>query len=99
MELKPGLRLASQVSDTEFVVIKGSGDHDLTCGGAPAVPVGDPLAHQGSGDAEGTSLMGKRYTDDDATVEILCTKPGAGALTLDGTDLVLKESKPLPSSD
>jgi hypothetical protein len=99
VELKPGQRLASQVSDTEFVVIKGSGEHDLSCGGSPAVPVGDALAHQGSGDAEGVSLMGKRYTDADATVEILCTKPGGGALTLDGTALVLKESKPLPSSD
>lgn len=100
MELKPGLRLASQVSDSEFVVIKGSGEHDLSCGGAPPVPVGDPLAHQGaSTDPQGGILMGKRYTDGGATVEILCTKPGPGVLTLDGEALVLKESKPLPSSD
>ena len=100
MELKPGLRLASQVSDTEFVVIKGSGEHDLSCGGAPAVPVGDSQAHAGgSGAPDGGTLMGKRYTDAGATVEILCTKPGAGALSLDGETLGLKESKPLPSSD
>ena len=47
----------------------------------------------------GGTLLGKRYTDDDGTVEILCTKPGAGTLTFDGQALTLKESKPLPASD
>ena len=101
MNLKPGARLSSQVCETEFVVIKGSGDHELACGGAPAVPVGDPAAHQGgiSGELSDGTLLGKRYTDDDGAVEILCTKPGAGTLTFDGQVLTLKESKPLPASD
>lgn len=101
MNLKPGVRLSSQACETEFVVIKGTGDHALECGGAPAVPVGDPAAHQGgiSEDLSGGTLLGKRYTDEDGTVEILCTKPGAGTLTFDGQVLTLKESKPLPASD
>jgi hypothetical protein len=32
-------------------------------------------------------------------VEILCTKPGAGTLTLDGQALSVKATKALPSSD
>lgn len=101
MNLKPGVRLSSQACETEFVVIKGTGDHSLECGGAPAVPVGDPAAHVGgiSDDLSGGTLLGKRYTDEDGTVEILCTKPGAGTLTFDGQVLTLKESKPLPASD
>jgi hypothetical protein len=101
VNLKPGLRLSSQVCDAEVVVIKGSGDHELGCGGSPTVPVGDPGAHQGTVSeelADGT-LMGKRYTDADGTVEILCTKPGQGTLTFDGQVLTLKETKALPSSD
>jgi hypothetical protein len=99
--LKPGLRLSSRVCETEFVVIKGTGDHALECGGAPAVPVGDPASHQGgiSDDLSGGTLLGKRYTDADGAVEVLCTKPGTGTLTFDGQVLTLKESKPLPASD
>ena len=40
MILKPGLRLRSQVGETEMVVIKGSGDHELACGGVAVVPLG-----------------------------------------------------------
>ena len=48
--------------------------------------------------AEG-SLLGKRYEDETAGVEVLCTKPGPGALACDGRALTLKSAKPLPSSD
>ena len=101
MNLKPGLRLSSQVCDAEVVVIKGAGDHELACGGAPLVPVGDPAAHQGrvSEELAGETLLGKRYTDADGMVEILCTKPGRGTLSFDGQALALKETKALPASD
>jgi hypothetical protein len=48
--------------------------------------------------ASGT-LTGKRYVDDAGTVELLCVKAGKGSLSLGGVALVLKEAKPLPSSD
>jgi hypothetical protein len=101
VNLKPGLRLSSRVCDAEVVVIKGAGDHELACGGAPMVPVGDPDAHQGQVDDQlaGGTLLGKRYTDADGTVEILGTKPGTGTLTFDGQALALKETKALPASD
>jgi hypothetical protein len=50
-------------------------------------------------DWPGGTALGKRYVDAEGTVEILCTKSGAGSLHLDGRPLSLKESKPLPSSD
>lgn len=100
MLLKPGTRLRSAVCDAEVVVVKGSGEHELTCGGASlvAVDADDARGEIDPAQADGT-LLGKRYTDDAATVEILCTKAGAGSLALDGTPLALKSAKPLPSSD
>jgi hypothetical protein len=51
-----------------------------------------------AGHAGGT-LRGKRYTDTTSGVEILCVKPGAGALSVDGRLLELKTAKALPASD
>ena len=39
-ELKPGTRLQSTVCTTEVIVVKGDGEHALTCGGAPMVEAG-----------------------------------------------------------
>ncbi len=46
-----------------------------------------------------TTLIGKRYVDATETVELLCTSSGTGALSCDGTEMVLKSAKPLPASD
>jgi hypothetical protein len=101
MQLKAGQRLASTVCDAEVVVVKApEGDVEIGCGGAPMVEVGqDP--ERGTLDASlgDAALLGKRYADEDAGLELLCTKAGAGALTLGGTVLGLKGAKPLPSSD
>ena len=48
--------------------------------------------------ADGTQ-MGKRYVEEDETVELLCTKPGDGSLGIGNALLAIKESKPLPASD
>jgi hypothetical protein len=47
----------------------------------------------------GGTLLGKRYADEASGLEVLCTKAGAGTLTLDGVPLEVKSPKPLPSSD
>ena len=47
----------------------------------------------------GGSLLGKRYVNAAGNLELLCVKPGDGSLAADGESLVLKEAKPLPSSD
>jgi hypothetical protein len=99
---KAGLRLSSVVCDTEVIVIKApSDDLDLRCGGQPMVELGDatrsgePVAPFDTG-----TLIGKRYaTSDDPAVEVLCTKAGAGTLSIAETVLPAKEAQPLPSSD
>ncbi|WP_433755629.1 hypothetical protein [Nocardia sp. CA-135398] len=98
MELRPGMRLNSAMSSAEVIVVRApSGDVDIRCGGRPMV-VGAPPAETGppSGDP---LLLGKRYCDEDGTVELLCTKPGLGALSLGGVPLTVKVAKPLPASD
>jgi len=98
--LKPGSRFTSSVCTTQVIVVKGAGEVDLRCGGAPMLAVGA----QGDGGlptegASGGTLMGKRYVDPDETVEVLCTKPGDGSLGISDALLDLKEAKPLPASD
>ena len=97
--IKSGTRLASQVCDTQVIVVRSADSlDDLRCGGAPMVA----LDAERSGDldpafAAGT-VMGKRYVDETGA-EVLVTKAGAGTLTVGETALSLKEAKPLPASD
>ena len=100
-QLKPGTRWTSSVCDTEVIVVKGPPDEvELTCGGVTMVAAGaEPVAGGLDDGASGGTLLGKRYVDDDDTMEVLCTKPGTGSLDADGTSLQLKEAKPLPASD
>ncbi len=108
MPLKPGTRLRSQVCTTEVIVVRPAADElDLRCGGQPMIEIGsDSTVAVGAGGTpapgldEGT-LLGKRYTtaDADGTLELLATKGGAGTLSAGDVALVLKEAKPLPSSD
>lgn len=101
MELRPGMKLFSTVCDAQVVVVKApSGPVDVACGGAPMVEA-DPGGASGTPDAslgEGPAL-GKRYADDELGLELLCSRAGEGALTVNGTPLLLKGAKPLPSSD
>ena len=102
MKLGPGTRLRSAVCETEVIVVRPPADDvDLRCGGAPMVPLGEDPPAGAALDAafsEGTAL-GKRYTDAEGSLELLATKAGTGSLSVGGEALVLKEAKPLPSSD
>ncbi|MFF0818644.1 hypothetical protein ACFYVR_26375 [Rhodococcus sp. NPDC003318] len=102
MILKVGQALASVVDTTTLVVLRpADGDVSLTCGGTPMVegkvPAGDGSSIDAA-DVDG-AVLGKRYVDEASGLEVLCTKAGKGRLALDGTVLVLKAAKPLPSSD
>ncbi len=101
MELKPGTRLRSAVGSAEVVVIRApGGDIAVTIGGVPVVGLDDePGSAEIQAGSEGSTLLGKRYVNGDQTIELLCSKPGDGALAIDGVLLELKEAKPLPSSD
>lgn len=101
MMLKVGDRLGSTVCSTEVIVVRApEGDTDLTCGRSPMEPlsVRTTGARQIDEDGDGT-LVGKRYEDPESGLELLCTKPGAGALRVSGTHLDIKAAKNLPSSD
>ena len=100
-QLKPGSRWTSSVCSTEVIVVKGPPDDvELTCGGVTMVGAGDePVVGDLDDNAAEGTLLGKRYVDDDDTMEVLCTKPGDGSLGAGGTLLQLKEAKPLPASD
>ena len=100
IKINPGTKLSSTVSTAEFIVIRGTGDVDLTCGGAALAtvtpagttpPTGEPLT--------GATETGKRYTDESGDIELLCVKAGAGIPGLNGTDLTVKAARALPSSD
>jgi hypothetical protein len=102
MELKPGSRWKSAVCDVEVVVVRSTGaDVALECGGHPMVthgaakPEGLAIAAGRAGGAQ----AGKRFVDDVTGLEVLCTKAGAGSLSIDGREIAVKEAKKLPASD
>lgn len=97
--IKNGTRLASQVCDTQVIVVRSAESlDDLRCGGVPMVPVGAERSGEVDPSFSDGTVMGKRYVDD-AGAEVLVTKPGAGSLSIGQTALQLKEVKPLPASD
>lgn len=101
MEIKPGSRWKSAVCDAQFVVVRPPATPgELHCGGlavreltdaAPAEPI-DPAHAAGA-------LVGKRYTDADSGIEVLCAKAGKGSLSFDRRAMQVKDAKPLPASD
>ena len=102
MKLRPGQKLHSAVCDAQVVVVKApAGEVELGCGCAPLLDDGQEADGATTLDAslgEGP-LLGKRYADEELGLELLCTRAGTGALTVDGRALLIKGAKPLPSSD
>jgi len=102
MILKAGQSLASTTDATALIVVRApEGDVALTCGGADMI-----VGKTGVGDGKtidpahrSGALLGKRYVDEDAGLEVLCTKGGDGSLAVGGRLLEIKQAKPLPSSD
>jgi hypothetical protein len=101
MDLKAGARLSSVTDTTQVVVVKTPADDvDVRCGGHPMVPAGSdaPSAAVEPGFDGGTQI-GKRYGDEALGIELLCTKPGDGSLSIGDNLLETKTAKPLPASD
>ncbi len=101
-DLKAESRWRSAVCDTEVVVVRAPSEPaQLECGGTSMLPVGSDPEHGSSPDprwSDGT-LIGKRYELGAPAIEILCTKAGAGSLSIGGVPLTVKGSEPLPASD
>ena len=102
MELKPGSRWKSAVCSAEVVVVRPpKSPADLECGGH-AMLAFNADRPEGLTAADGLKdgvATGKRYTDEEAGLEVLVSKGGEGSLSLGGRPLKLKEAKALPSSD
>jgi hypothetical protein len=100
MVLKVGSRLRADVSACEVIVVAGTdGDDALLCAGAEMVPAtgpADPATQTATGE---DVVLGRRYTDEEAGIEVLCTKAGVGPLTFAGRELTQKTAKQLPASD
>ena len=100
--LKPGARMRSAVCSTEVMVIQAPAEEvDVRCGGAPLVDLATapPPGAAPTPSAAGGTQIGKRYVSAAGDLELLCTKPGAGSLSLGSDALAIKGAKPLPSSD
>lgn len=100
MQLRTGQRLHCHVCSASVVVVRaGNEPVDLQCDGRPLSETAGP-ASDGAGSAGGTgTVMGKRYTDADGALELLCVRGGSGSLVAGGMPLQVKESKALPASD
>ena len=101
MDIKAGSRLACPECSVELVVVRPpSSPLVLTCGGIEVVDAAADRPGGGHSDTSGEgTLVGKRYADEDSGIEVLCAKPGPGALAADGREVPIKGAKPLPSSD
>ena len=98
--LKPGLRLKSAVCAAEVMVVKGAGETDMRCGGAPMLGTGEtPGEAVAAADQMGGCMVGKRYVNQDQSIEVLCIKAGEGSLAIGAEALEVKQAKKLPSSD
>lgn len=101
MLVKPGDRLRSCVCTTEVIVVKApSIDVEITCGGEPMTK-DQPVAAATAGDSAAGpgTLLGKRYADQEAGLELLCVKGGSGQVSVGGRTLAPRQARPLPASD
>jgi hypothetical protein len=102
VKLKVGQTLQSAVDTTGVVVVRApQADVTLTCAGVEMIDPQTEVAPERTPDPAHMkgALLGKRYTDDDRTIELLCIKAGDGSLALDGQQLLVMQAKRLPSSD
>lgn len=99
MDLKIGMRLFAQNSSCEVIVIKISGTVGaISCAGLEMLP--DAPGETVPKTSDGPLVeLGKRYSEEDELIELLCSKGGVGPLAADGRVLRLKAAKPLPASD
>ena len=100
--MKPGTRLKSVVCNGEAMVVKApEGDLVLTCGGMAMSTEAEVNLDPSQAKEEHMyeCLIGKRYVNEEETIELLCVKAGKGSFGIDGEMLMGKETKKLPSSD
>jgi hypothetical protein len=102
--MKNGQQFKSAVCSTRVIVVrKPTVDNAvLHCGGVAMVDAshGAPI-EGGSADPQllGGTIMGKRYSEPESGIQVLCVAPGGGSLTINGAKLQVEAARQLPSSD
>jgi hypothetical protein len=102
--MKTGQQMQSVVCSGKVIVLRAPKDETvvLSCGGVPMVDAkSDAVQDKQAADPAllGGSVMGKRYVDAEANVQLLCVTAGEGTLTIDGRTMEIEAAKQLPSSD
>jgi len=101
MPIKTSDRLSSSTDTTQVLVIRApSVEVELMCGGSPMLSGGEAGGRlETTESGPDAVLIGKRYVDENLGIEVICTKSGAGPLSVEGRSLEVKTPKSLPSSD
>jgi hypothetical protein len=104
VQLRAGMHLVSAVSPASVIVLRApTDDVEVSCGGVAMVAAEniarDTAPAAGNGGSGSGLILGKRYAHESSELECLCTRAGAGELTVNGEPLILKDAKPLPPSD
>ena len=100
VSLTPGTRLKSTVCTTEIMVITAPAEGiAIMCGGEPMNPDGEGNGGSVHQEHAAGSILGKRYTSEEGSLEVLCVKGGEGTLWAGGTAMKVKDSKKLPKTD
>ncbi|GAA4548362.1 hypothetical protein [Pseudonocardia xishanensis] len=98
--MRPGSRFYSAVCETEVVIVRAADVVELSCGGVPMADAAPAVRSSGPARGHDTgTVLGKRYEDGEAGIEVLCVKGGRGSVAVEGRLLSLKSAKPLPASD
>ena len=102
MKLKPGSRWRSAVSEAEVVVVRPPARPVILRIGGARVLAADadrPADARPDESLAEQALLGKRYADQASGLELLCTRSGAGTITVDGRPTKVKAPRQLPASD
>lgn len=102
--MKTGQQLKSVVCSTKVIVLRKPNDEAavLSCGGSPMIDAASdaPYKHHPAENVVlGGTVMGKRYSEPESGIQVLCVAPGDGELAINGHPLEIEAAKQLPSSD
>jgi hypothetical protein len=102
--MKTGQQMRSVVCSGKVIVLRAPKEQAavLSCGGLPMVDAASDAPRQARpADPAllGGSVMGKRYTESDSGIQLLCVTAGEGTLAVDGRPVEIEVAKQLPSSD
>jgi hypothetical protein len=102
--MKTGQQMRSVVCSGKVIVLRAPKDQAavLSCGGLPMVDAASDAPQQTQPADPALlagSMMGKRYSEPESGLQLLCVTSVEGTLAVDGHPLEIEAPKQLPSSD